>query len=98
MRGIDLGARGFEPPTSWSQTTRSTKLSYSPNVQGDFYHEFCFSAPGGVYARLSEVIAPDSVRVVFRLRRLVRHAGLRNPLLDHGLSAQRRNILHPHAK
>ena len=26
-----IGARGFEPPTSWSQTTRSTKLSYAPN-------------------------------------------------------------------
>jgi hypothetical protein len=26
-----VGARGFEPPTSWSQTTRSTKLSYAPN-------------------------------------------------------------------
>jgi hypothetical protein len=25
-----IGARGFEPPTSWSQTTRSTKLSYAP--------------------------------------------------------------------
>ena len=28
---INVGARGFEPPTSWSQTTRSTKLSYAPN-------------------------------------------------------------------
>src|SRR6187200_90366 len=27
-----VGARGFEPPTSWSQTTRSTKLSYAPNL------------------------------------------------------------------
>jgi hypothetical protein len=27
---IHIGARGFEPPTSWSQTTRSTKLSYAP--------------------------------------------------------------------
>src|SRR5437762_13789544 len=25
-----LGATGFEPATSWSQTTRSTKLSYAP--------------------------------------------------------------------
>ncbi len=25
-----VGARGFEPPTSWSQTRRSTKLSYAP--------------------------------------------------------------------
>ena len=26
-----VGATGFEPATSWSQTTRSTKLSYAPN-------------------------------------------------------------------
>lgn len=25
-----VGERGFEPPTLWSQTTRSTKLSHSP--------------------------------------------------------------------
>ena len=25
-----VGATGFEPATSWSQTTRSTKLSYAP--------------------------------------------------------------------
>jgi hypothetical protein len=28
---VHVGARGFEPPTSWSQTTRSTKLSYAPD-------------------------------------------------------------------
>jgi hypothetical protein len=27
---IEIGATGFEPATSWSQTTRSTKLSYAP--------------------------------------------------------------------
>ena len=26
-----VGATGFEPATSWSQTRRSTKLSYTPN-------------------------------------------------------------------
>ena len=26
-----VGATGFEPATSWSQTMRSTKLSYAPN-------------------------------------------------------------------
>jgi hypothetical protein len=25
-----VGATGFEPATSWSQTKRSTKLSYAP--------------------------------------------------------------------
>lgn len=25
-----IGATGFEPATSWSQTKRSTKLSYAP--------------------------------------------------------------------
>jgi hypothetical protein len=27
-----IGVTGFEPATSWSQTTRSTKLSYTPNL------------------------------------------------------------------
>src|SRR5207253_9107470 len=34
----NIGARGFEPPTSWSQTTRSTKLSYAPLNRRDLYH------------------------------------------------------------
>jgi hypothetical protein len=25
-----VGARGFEPPTSWSQTRRATELRYAP--------------------------------------------------------------------
>jgi hypothetical protein len=33
----NIGARGFEPPTSWSQTTRSTKLSYAPATVS--YHD-----------------------------------------------------------
>ena len=35
---IYIGARGFEPPTSWSQTTRSTKLSYAPCSGVVLYH------------------------------------------------------------
>ena len=27
---ILVGARGFEPPTSWSQTKRATRLRYAP--------------------------------------------------------------------
>ncbi len=27
---IVVGARGFEPPTSWSRTKRATKLRYAP--------------------------------------------------------------------
>jgi hypothetical protein len=34
----NVGARGFEPPTSWSQTTRSTKLSYAPSSSVILYH------------------------------------------------------------
>ena len=30
---ILVGARGFEPPASWSRTRRSTKLSHAPNFQ-----------------------------------------------------------------
>ena len=29
---IDRGVTGFEPATSWSQTRRSTKLSYTPEL------------------------------------------------------------------
>ena len=28
-----VGARGFEPPASWSRTRRSTRLSHAPNLQ-----------------------------------------------------------------
>ena len=43
-----VGATGFEPATSWSQTTRSTKLSYAPIVlpavaEGKFG---CLTEPG----------------------------------------------------
>src|SRR5947207_15928324 len=34
-----VGVTGFEPATSWSQTTRSTKLSYTPKLNVDSYHE-----------------------------------------------------------
>jgi hypothetical protein len=27
---MEIGVTGFEPATSWSQTRRSTKLSYTP--------------------------------------------------------------------
>jgi hypothetical protein len=30
---IQIGVTGFEPATSWSQTTRSTKLSYTPHCR-----------------------------------------------------------------
>jgi hypothetical protein len=33
IKGV-VGAAGFEPATSWSQTKRSTKLSYAPTADG----------------------------------------------------------------
>jgi hypothetical protein len=27
-----IGARGFEPPTSWSRTKRATRLRYAPTL------------------------------------------------------------------
>ena len=27
-----IGARGFEPPTSWSRTKRATRLRYAPAI------------------------------------------------------------------
>ena len=38
---VHVGARGFEPPTSWSQTTRSTKLSYAPNSSLSMVYTKC---------------------------------------------------------
>ena len=29
-----VGVKGFEPSTSWSQTRRSTRLSYTPKKEG----------------------------------------------------------------
>ncbi len=34
---IMVGARGFEPPASWSRTKRATKLRYAPPNQ---YHDY----------------------------------------------------------
>lgn len=31
--GKMVGAEGFEPPASWSQTRRSTRLSYAPTAR-----------------------------------------------------------------
>jgi hypothetical protein len=44
----NVGARGFEPPTSWSQTTRSTKLSYAPNSSVILYHGQRLPASGNL--------------------------------------------------
>jgi hypothetical protein len=33
-----VGVTGFEPATSWSQTRRSTKLSYTPVINDTAYH------------------------------------------------------------
>ena len=30
---VKIGVTGFEPATSWSQTRRSTKLSYTPQLR-----------------------------------------------------------------
>ena len=37
LRRKEIGVTGFEPATSWSQTRRSTKLSYTPKFL-DAYH------------------------------------------------------------
>ena len=32
LRDLMVGERGFEPPTPWSRTRCSTRLSHSPNM------------------------------------------------------------------
>src|SRR5690606_15651193 len=45
--GESLGARGFEPPTSWSRTMRATRLRYAPCQS----RRTIAVAPGGVKTR-----------------------------------------------
>src|SRR5215510_7446422 len=41
-----IGARGFEPPTSRSQTERSTKLSHAPRQNCHYTHQIPEFKPG----------------------------------------------------
>ncbi len=41
-----VGVTGFEPATSWSQTRRSTKLSYTPRDCAVLYHARSVAACG----------------------------------------------------
>src|SRR5579862_3357518 len=47
-----VGERGFEPPTPWSRTRCSTRLSHSPIVWQEIHAE---SAPGGCFLLLREL-------------------------------------------
>src|SRR5262245_1335352 len=111
MRGIHVGARGFEPPTSWSQTTRSTKLSYAPNMQRVVYHGFRTRASGragsSAHAELSAThgsgrptrsSTPNSARAFFPLQRWVLLAASRNQLPDRARSDRPRNTSNRDAK
>jgi hypothetical protein len=107
-----IGARGFEPPTSWSQTTRSTKLSYAPDMQRVVYHGFrsCASGSAGPdvsghsdvrrppSGRPTRWSTPNSAPAVFPPRIPLRFVASRNPLLDRVRSGRPRNISSPDAK
>ncbi len=43
---ILVGERGFEPPTPWSRTRCSTRLSHSPNMVADACHR---ALPGAFF-------------------------------------------------
>src|SRR6476660_3358759 len=90
--GSYVGARGFEPPTSWSRTTRSTKLSYAPNMQRVVYHVFRSRASWDRTRLALPPSTPNSARAVFPLRVRLRFAGSHNQLLDRVQSARPRNI------
>src|ERR1700733_7148102 len=50
-----VGARGFEPPASWSRTRRSTKLSHAPNLKCSACRRsgsFLIGAFGSIHADL----------------------------------------------
>ena len=67
-----VGARGFEPPTSWSQTRRSTKLSYAPKVR-DVYHEAFFLASENLI-RLKRMKTTLPIIAIFASAAVVSHA------------------------
>jgi hypothetical protein len=46
-----VGERGFEPPTPWSRTRCSTRLSHSPNLQLEGFTGQKFLADPFVNAR-----------------------------------------------
>ena len=50
MRAATSGREDLNLRLSWSQTTRSTKLSYAPNMQRVVYHGFSFSRIWGAHA------------------------------------------------
>src|SRR6476619_6404652 len=95
-----------------SQTTRSTKLSYAPDMQRVVYHGFCSRASlgsargsrtaiGGLANRSSSFVSnvtPNLVRVVFPLRVWLRFAGSHNQLLDRVRSVRPRSISNRDAK
>jgi hypothetical protein len=66
-----IGATGFEPATSWSQTRRSTKLSYAPK-------------DGGMFGRKNETarhFLPSGMRSCDELVHGGQTMKLQNPLL-----------------
>src|SRR5579864_4715858 len=67
-----VGARGFEPPASWSRTRRSTRLSHAPRIQ--LYHARCPS-----FRALSNLTA---LTTCFKLRLLLSRKQAAGVLVD----------------
>src|SRR5437762_3422453 len=61
-----VGATGFEPATSWSQTRRSTRLSYTPGRTGKGWRR-ADSVNAGLFDKAAELlIKPDSALARFQ--------------------------------
>jgi hypothetical protein len=84
-----VGERGFEPPTPWSRTRCSTRLSHSPTNSSIFYYSlrcaaFAFDLleigllglTGIFLGRLAVKIAPASNRRTYATRVLSKNAGI----------------------
>ena len=59
QRGV--GATGFEPATSWSQTKRSTKLSYAPNLFDTGYRNPTSPITGRLASTLGNTSKPAAL-------------------------------------
>src|SRR5512140_2677656 len=82
-----VGERGFEPPTPWSRTRCSTRLSHSPTVA-----EIAASCVGTLGNAATSIIANGGGGSSIRQRR-VRHAEIRPEMLRKQLDGRAVGVL-----
>ena len=56
-----VGARGFEPPTSWSRTRRSSQAEPRPDVSTDLYIITCPRPTGNPAVEICATVRTDGI-------------------------------------